>query len=313
MPFFTRCGAPASPFGGLRVVMRTELIVPSAAAATASSPSSPPVGTMMRPPCCLASSSNSGRGSSAPQESTITCLPAVSIGRQICSRIAAGAHSTARSACSGNSSSATIGTSMPSSSSQPRAFSSSRAATQASVSPGTPSASLRASARPMVPSPAIAMRMSHGSPLVTCMAVIRCDHGSGNDRLTRPGQPDKAMGKRLHTEDIDAQEFSSPRSRPCSHCAARRPRRTIPTRPVTMVIPFAAGGPTDVLGRVVAARMSEILGQQVVVENVGGAGGMTGAQARRDRGSRTATRCCSAPSARRRRARRCTRSRSTIR
>lgn len=51
-----------------------------------------------------------------------------------------------------------------------------------------------------------------------------------------------------------------------------------PTRPVTMVIPFAAGGPTDVLGRVVADRMSQLLGQQVVVENVGGAGGMTGAQ-----------------------------------
>ena len=49
-----------------------------------------------------------------------------------------------------------------------------------------------------------------------------------------------------------------------------------PTRPITMIIPFAAGGPTDVLGRVVATRMSEILGQQVVVENVGGAGGMTG-------------------------------------
>src|SRR5436190_11349496 len=50
-----------------------------------------------------------------------------------------------------------------------------------------------------------------------------------------------------------------------------------PSRPVTMVIPFAAGGPTDVLGRVVAARMSEILGQQIIIENVGGAGGMTGA------------------------------------
>jgi tripartite-type tricarboxylate transporter receptor subunit TctC len=50
-----------------------------------------------------------------------------------------------------------------------------------------------------------------------------------------------------------------------------------PTRPVSMVIPFAAGGPTDVLGRIVAARMGEILGQQVIVENVGGAGGMTGA------------------------------------
>jgi Uncharacterized protein conserved in bacteria len=50
-----------------------------------------------------------------------------------------------------------------------------------------------------------------------------------------------------------------------------------PTQPVTMVVPFAAGGPTDVVGRVIAARLGEILGQQVVVENVTGAGGMTGA------------------------------------
>ena len=50
-----------------------------------------------------------------------------------------------------------------------------------------------------------------------------------------------------------------------------------PNQPVTMIIPFAAGGPTDVLGRIVGARMSEVLGQQVVIENVGGAGGMTGA------------------------------------
>jgi tripartite-type tricarboxylate transporter receptor subunit TctC len=49
-----------------------------------------------------------------------------------------------------------------------------------------------------------------------------------------------------------------------------------PSRPITMIIPFAAGGPTDVLGRVVGARMGEILGQQIVIENVGGAGGMTG-------------------------------------
>jgi tripartite-type tricarboxylate transporter receptor subunit TctC len=51
-----------------------------------------------------------------------------------------------------------------------------------------------------------------------------------------------------------------------------------PTRSMTMVIPFAAGGPTDVLGRVMAQRMGEILGQTVVVENVGGAGGMTGSK-----------------------------------
>src|SRR6059058_97295 len=51
-----------------------------------------------------------------------------------------------------------------------------------------------------------------------------------------------------------------------------------PSKPVTMIIPFAAGGPTDVLGRVMAQRMSELLGQQVAVENVGGAGGMTGSK-----------------------------------
>jgi len=51
-----------------------------------------------------------------------------------------------------------------------------------------------------------------------------------------------------------------------------------PSRPITMVIPFAAGGPTDVLGRVVAARMGEVLHQQVVVENVTGAGGQTGSK-----------------------------------
>src|ERR1700739_2021147 len=51
-----------------------------------------------------------------------------------------------------------------------------------------------------------------------------------------------------------------------------------PTRPVTMIVPFAAGGPTDVVGRILAGRLSEILKQQIVVVNVGGAGGMTGAQ-----------------------------------
>jgi tripartite-type tricarboxylate transporter receptor subunit TctC len=49
-----------------------------------------------------------------------------------------------------------------------------------------------------------------------------------------------------------------------------------PTRPVTMVVPFAAGGPMDVVGRIMAISLSEQLGQQVVVENVGGGGGMTG-------------------------------------
>jgi tripartite-type tricarboxylate transporter receptor subunit TctC len=43
-----------------------------------------------------------------------------------------------------------------------------------------------------------------------------------------------------------------------------------------MVVPFAAGGATDVLARVLGAQLSELLGQQIIVENIGGAGGMTG-------------------------------------
>lgn len=52
--------------------------------------------------------------------------------------------------------------------------------------------------------------------------------------------------------------------------------QTWPDRPVTMVVPFAPGGGTDLLGRIVAKRLAEVLGQQIVVENVGGAGGMLG-------------------------------------
>jgi tripartite-type tricarboxylate transporter receptor subunit TctC len=51
-----------------------------------------------------------------------------------------------------------------------------------------------------------------------------------------------------------------------------------PTKPITMIVPFAAGGPADVFGRLIAPRMSETLGQQVIVEAIGGAGGMTGAK-----------------------------------
>ena len=53
--------------------------------------------------------------------------------------------------------------------------------------------------------------------------------------------------------------------------------QTWPTRPVTMVVPFAAGGPMDVVGRIMALGLGDQLSQQVIVENVGGGGGMTGA------------------------------------
>ena len=46
-----------------------------------------------------------------------------------------------------------------------------------------------------------------------------------------------------------------------------------PSRPITMIVPFAAGGPTDVVGRIMAERLRASLGQTVVIENVTGAGG----------------------------------------
>jgi tripartite-type tricarboxylate transporter receptor subunit TctC len=59
-----------------------------------------------------------------------------------------------------------------------------------------------------------------------------------------------------------------------------------PTRPVTIIVPFAAGGPTDIIARIVGEYFSKSLGQQFIVENVAGAGGTTGitrgAQARPD-------------------------------
>jgi tripartite-type tricarboxylate transporter receptor subunit TctC len=48
-----------------------------------------------------------------------------------------------------------------------------------------------------------------------------------------------------------------------------------PSRPITLIVPFAAGGPTDVISRIVGEHMSRTLGQQIVVENIVGAGGTT--------------------------------------
>src|SRR3954462_10157034 len=59
-------------------------------------------------------------------------------------------------------------------------------------------------------------------------------------------------------------------------CPVAAPAQTYPSRPIVMVVPFAAGGTFDVMGRIIAARMGELLGQQVVVENSTGAGGIIG-------------------------------------
>src|SRR3989442_3653087 len=62
-------------------------------------------------------------------------------------------------------------------------------------------------------------------------------------------------------------------------CHAQSPTtsmRAYPTQPVRLIVPYAAGGPTDVIARVVAKKLSENLGQQFYVENLPGAGGNTG-------------------------------------
>jgi tripartite-type tricarboxylate transporter receptor subunit TctC len=51
--------------------------------------------------------------------------------------------------------------------------------------------------------------------------------------------------------------------------------QTYPTRSITMIVPFAAGGPTDVISRIVTGNMAQTLGQSIIIENVVGAGGTT--------------------------------------
>src|SRR2546421_1535598 len=51
--------------------------------------------------------------------------------------------------------------------------------------------------------------------------------------------------------------------------------QTYPTRSITMIVPFAAGGPTDVIARIVTGHMAQTLGQTIIIENVVGAGGTT--------------------------------------
>src|SRR3954465_7373823 len=60
-------------------------------------------------------------------------------------------------------------------------------------------------------------------------------------------------------------------------CAAPARAQEWPTRPVTMVVPFPAGGPVDLVARLLSQRLTESLGQPVIVENMGGAGGRAGA------------------------------------
>ena len=63
----------------------------------------------------------------------------------------------------------------------------------------------------------------------------------------------------------------------CSIFAGAVAAQTYPTKPITMIVPFTAGGPTDTVARSLGQAMGKTLGQPVVIENVGGAGGTVGA------------------------------------
>src|SRR5262249_20551502 len=238
----------------------------SAAAVTASSPSSAPLGTMICPPRAFARSIRPGRGSNAPAESTITCFPASNIGRQIRSSIGAGVDSIARSACAGNASGSTKAHAIPSVASQVCALAWSRAAAQASVNPRMPAKTSPGVCSYAARSPTTSRRgpASNGD-LTSICAGDNCLERPGRNKMFKSGTSDMLKGI------VGA----------CGILLAGTSMalaQAYPTNPLMMIIPYADGGPPDVLGRLMAQRMSEILGQQVVVENVGGAGGMTGSK-----------------------------------
>jgi len=91
----------------------------------------------------------------------------------------------------------------------------------------------------------------------------------------------------------------------CSHWTLAQ---SWPARTLTWVVPFAAGGPTDAMARDIADRIARQIGQQVIIENVGGAGGTIGAGKAAKASADGATPSWSGTSATWAPARRCTRS-----
>ena len=63
----------------------------------------------------------------------------------------------------------------------------------------------------------------------------------------------------------------------CTLTSGDAAAQVYPSRPITMVVPFPPGGATDAIARIVQDSMSQSLGQQIVIENIGGAGGMIAA------------------------------------
>ena len=101
-----------------------------------------------------------------------------------------------------------------------------------------------------------------------------CDALPGDNRIT--SHREDSQGRTIH--DLLRHALRLARRR-CCCLAASAPalaQQAYPARPITIVVPAAAGGPTDAVARLIAESMGRTLGQQIVVENVGGAGGTIG-------------------------------------
>jgi tripartite-type tricarboxylate transporter receptor subunit TctC len=97
-------------------------------------------------------------------------------------------------------------------------------------------------------------------------------------RRSRPGVKDRPYPKTRPSGQHPRRQFLrlavGAAALPAVSCD--RGAQSYPTRPITMIVPFPAGGGTDAIGRIVAERMRELIGQPIVIENVGGADGSIG-------------------------------------
>jgi tripartite-type tricarboxylate transporter receptor subunit TctC len=116
-------------------------------------------------------------------------------------------------------------------------------------------------------SPAIRAVWSRGDPMHAELNVLYSASQQGSQRALEV--EDIAMFGQIARGAIAA----------CALLAASLPAaaQDFPKRTITMIVPFAAGGPTDIVARIVAEHMSRTLGQSVIIENVVGAGGTIGA------------------------------------
>jgi len=156
MPCSITNGALARPFGGLRVIITKELMVPFDAALTASKAANAPVGTMIRAPVSLARSSNSGRSSRRVTVTATSVLPASITGSARSKNSAGGKPSTMMSAMSTNSVSSTTGGAALKSFIRSTARALSLAEIATNSMPSTPASNHFATGRFTAPIPAIA-------------------------------------------------------------------------------------------------------------------------------------------------------------